>query len=236
MRILFIRWNTTEVGAREANLSCMVGIPVTRVSNVYRLEEAEFDKLTSTPSPPIPPIYNCGNCYDGESCFLDPRGRITNSASCPGWFCHISSSSWVWFATSFGKLEVMDGCVNVAEHLLTSEYWSIAHEDQERRARCERRTSWRWWCAKPSPTSVPRPPPCHLHHPPPLHLHHHHHHYNQLVDDLLNRHLHPSPRSLQLPAIHMIIMAWRLNVRWSPLIVRLLIDHQWVITYLPDVL
>ena len=27
----------------------------------------------------------------------------------------------------------MDGCVNVAEHLLTSEYWSTAREDQERR-------------------------------------------------------------------------------------------------------
>ena len=27
------------------------------------MEEAEFDKLTSTPPPPIPPLYNFGNRY-----------------------------------------------------------------------------------------------------------------------------------------------------------------------------
>ena len=32
---------------------------------MYVMKEAKFEKLTSTPLPLIPPLYYCGNCYDG---------------------------------------------------------------------------------------------------------------------------------------------------------------------------
>ena len=41
-------------------------IPVTRVSNVKGLEEAEFHKLTSAPPLPIPLLYNFGNRFEWE--------------------------------------------------------------------------------------------------------------------------------------------------------------------------
>ena len=57
--------------------SCVPAIPVTRVSNVWEVEET---RLTSTPLMLIPPLYNCGNRY-GDSWYLDVRKAHDNKST-----------------------------------------------------------------------------------------------------------------------------------------------------------